>query len=102
MMTPHGLAPVSQPRRGRSKARERILEAAYQLFARQFGTNNLPDCSNMCHESSGTAMVQSIGVGKSTVVFEDFDVTDTIFIIGQNRPFCTGTTPTPFSRSSLL
>ena len=56
----------------------------YQLFVRQFGTNNLPDCSNMCHESSGTAMVQSIGVGKSTVVFEDFDVTDTIFIIGQN------------------
>ena len=56
----------------------------YQLFVRQFGTNNLPDCSNMCHESSGTAMVQSIGVGKSTVVFDDFDVTDTIFIIGQN------------------
>jgi molybdopterin-dependent oxidoreductase alpha subunit len=56
----------------------------YQLFVRQFGTNNLPDCSNMCHESSGTAMVQSIGVGKSTVVFGDFDVTDTIFIIGQN------------------
>src|SRR3954471_12123780 len=56
----------------------------YQLFARQFGTNNLPDCSNMCHESSGTAMVQSIGVGKSMVVFDDFDITDTIFIIGQN------------------
>jgi len=56
----------------------------YQLFVRQFGTNNLPDCSNMCHESSGTAMVQSIGVGKSTVVFDDFDVADTIFIIGQN------------------
>ena len=56
----------------------------YQLFVRQFGTNNLPDCSNMCHESSGTAMVESIGVGKSTVVFSDFDVTDTIFIIGQN------------------
>jgi len=56
----------------------------YQLFVRQFGTNNLPDCSNMCHESSGTAMVESIGVGKSTVVFTDFDETDTIFIIGQN------------------
>ncbi len=56
----------------------------YQLFVRQFGTNNLPDCSNMCHESSGTAMVESIGVGKSTVVFSDFDETDTIFIIGQN------------------
>jgi len=56
----------------------------YQLFVRQFGTNNLPDCSNMCHESSGTAMVESIGVGKSTVVFDDFDATDTVFIIGQN------------------
>src|SRR4051794_16673771 len=56
----------------------------YQLFVRQFGTNNLPDCSNMCHESSGTAMVDSIGVGKSTVVFSDFDETDTIFVIGQN------------------
>ena len=56
----------------------------YQLFVRSFGTNNLPDCSNMCHESSGTAMVESIGVGKSTVVFTDFDETDTIFIIGQN------------------
>ncbi len=56
----------------------------YQLFVRQFGTNNLPDCSNMCHESSGAAMVESIGVGKSTVVFTDFDETDTIFIIGQN------------------
>jgi len=56
----------------------------YQLFVRQFGTNNLPDCSNMCHESSGTAMVEGIGVGKSTVVFSDFDDCDTIFIIGQN------------------
>ncbi len=56
----------------------------YQLFVRQFGTNNLPDCSNMCHESSGLAMVDSIGVGKSTVVFTDFDECDTIFIIGQN------------------
>jgi len=56
----------------------------YQLFVRQFGTNNLPDCSNMCHESSGLAMAESIGVGKSTVVFTDFDECDTIFIIGQN------------------
>ena len=56
----------------------------YQLFVRQFGTNNLPDCSNMCHESSGAAMVRTIGVGKSTVVFSDFDETDTIFVIGQN------------------
>ena len=50
----------------------------YQLFVRQFGTNNWPDCSNMCHESSGAAMVENIGVDKSTVVFTDFDETDTI------------------------
>jgi len=56
----------------------------YQLFVRQFGTNNLPDCSNMCHESSGTGLVESIGVGKSTVTFGDFSETDLVFIIGQN------------------
>ena len=56
----------------------------YQLFVRQFGTNNLPDCSNMCHESSGTALKETIGVGKGTVRLEDFDLADTILIIGQN------------------
>jgi molybdopterin-dependent oxidoreductase alpha subunit len=56
----------------------------YQLFVRQFGTNNLPDCSNMCHESSGTGMKESIGFGKGTVTLEDFDRTDAIFVIGQN------------------
>ena len=56
----------------------------YQLFARQFGTNNLPDCSNMCHESSGAALSESIGIGKGCVKLEDFEQTDTIFIIGQN------------------
>jgi molybdopterin-dependent oxidoreductase alpha subunit len=56
----------------------------YQLFVRQFGTNNLPDCSNMCHESSGVALKEVIGVGKGTVKLEDFDLADTIFIIGQN------------------
>ena len=56
----------------------------YQLFARQFGTNNLPDCSNMCHESSGVAMNETIGVGKGCVKLEDFDLADAIFIIGQN------------------
>lgn len=56
----------------------------YQLFARQFGTNNLPDCSNLCHESSGLALREVIGVGKGTVKLEDFDLADTIFIIGQN------------------
>jgi len=56
----------------------------YQLFARQFGTNNLPDCSNMCHESSGVALKESIGIGKGCVRLEDFECTDAIFIIGQN------------------
>src|SRR5438105_15765048 len=56
----------------------------YQLFARQFGTNNLPDCSNMCHESSGAALNESIGIGKGCVTLEDFEKTDCIFIIGQN------------------
>lgn len=56
----------------------------YQLFVRQFGTNNLPDCSNLCHESSGLALREVIGVGKGTVTLEDFDLADTILIIGQN------------------
>lgn len=56
----------------------------YQLFARQLGTNNLPDCSNMCHESSGTGLTEAIGIGKGTVKLSDFDHADCIFIIGQN------------------
>ncbi|HZI60788.1 MAG TPA: molybdopterin-dependent oxidoreductase, partial [Pyrinomonadaceae bacterium] len=56
----------------------------YQLFVRQFGTNNLPDCSNMCHESSGSALSETIGVGKGTVTLEDFDRAEAIFVIGQN------------------
>ncbi|HVS21499.1 MAG TPA: FdhF/YdeP family oxidoreductase [Pyrinomonadaceae bacterium] len=56
----------------------------YQLFVRQFGTNNLPDCSNMCHESSSTGMKEAIGFGKGTVTLEDFDLADAIFVIGQN------------------
>jgi len=56
----------------------------YQLFVRQFGTNNLPDCSNMCHESSGTGLSETIGVGKGTVTLEDFALADAIFVIGQN------------------
>jgi len=56
----------------------------YQLFVRQFGTNNLPDCSNMCHESSGTALSETIGIGKGTVTLEDFDQAQAIFVIGQN------------------
>jgi molybdopterin-dependent oxidoreductase alpha subunit len=56
----------------------------YQLFVRQFGTNNLPDCSNMCHESSGSALSETIGVEKGTVTLEDFDQAQAIFVIGQN------------------
>ena len=56
----------------------------YQLFARRFGTNNLPDCSNMCHESSGCAMTAQIGIGKGTVTLEDFEHADAIFVVGQN------------------
>jgi molybdopterin-dependent oxidoreductase alpha subunit len=56
----------------------------YQLFIRQFGTNNLPDCSNMCHESSGVGMMETVGVGKGTVTLHDFDQADAIFILGQN------------------
>jgi len=50
----------------------------YQLFVRQFGTNNLPDCSNMCHESSGTGMKESLGFGKGTVTLEDFKLADAL------------------------
>ncbi|HEX8707600.1 MAG TPA: FdhF/YdeP family oxidoreductase [Pyrinomonadaceae bacterium] len=56
----------------------------YQLFVRRFGTNNLPDCSNMCHESSGSALTETIGIGKGTVTLEDFDLAEAIFVIGQN------------------
>jgi len=56
----------------------------YQLFAKEFGTNNMPDCSNMCHETSGAALRPTIGIGKGTVKLEDFYDTDVIVIIGQN------------------
>ncbi len=56
----------------------------YQLFGREVGTNNFPDCSNMCHESSGVALAESVGVGKGTVSLDDFQKADAIFIIGQN------------------
>lgn len=56
----------------------------YQLLARRLGTNNLPDCSNMCHESSGRGLSETIGVGKGTVSLDDFDRAEAIFVIGQN------------------
>ncbi|WP_030794284.1 FdhF/YdeP family oxidoreductase [Streptomyces sp. NRRL S-920] len=56
----------------------------YQLFARELGTNNLPDCSNMCHESSGSALTETIGVGKGSVLLEDLYKSDLIIVAGQN------------------
>jgi formate dehydrogenase major subunit len=56
----------------------------YQLFVRQFGTNNLPDCSNMCHESSGVALSRAIGIGKGSVTLSDIRVADLILVVGQN------------------
>ncbi|MDX3093759.1 FdhF/YdeP family oxidoreductase [Streptomyces sp. ME01-24h] len=56
----------------------------YQLFAREFGTNNLPDCSNMCHESSGSALAETIGIGKGSVLLEDLYRADLIIVAGQN------------------
>lgn len=56
----------------------------YQLFVRRFGTNNFPDCSNMCHEPTSVGLPESIGVGKGTVLLDDFAHTDAIFVIGQN------------------
>jgi molybdopterin-dependent oxidoreductase alpha subunit len=57
---------------------------AYQLLVRRFGTNNLPDCSNMCHESSGAALTETIGVGKGSVTLDDFALADLILVVGQN------------------
>jgi len=56
----------------------------YQLFVRQFGTNNLPDCSNMCHESTSFALPETVGIGKGTVKLDDFEKAQLILILGQN------------------
>ncbi len=56
----------------------------YQLFVRQFGTNNLPDCSNMCHESSGSALSETLGIGKGSVTLDDFNHADLVIVMGQN------------------
>ncbi len=78
----------------------------YQLFVRSYGTNNLPDCSNMCHESSGLAMKESIGVGKGTVTLDDFLLADTILCVGQNpgtnHPRMLGTLETAVKRGAKL
>ncbi|MBO9707503.1 MAG: FdhF/YdeP family oxidoreductase [Caulobacter sp.] len=56
----------------------------YQLLARAYGTNNFPDCSNMCHEATSVGLPQAIGVGKGTVTLEDFEAADAVFCIGHN------------------
>ena len=56
----------------------------YQLFVREYGTNNLPDCSNMCHESSGNGLMETIGIGKGTVKLDDFEKAEVVVVIGQN------------------
>ena len=66
----------------------------YQLFVSEYGTNNMPDCSNMCHESTALALAETIGIGKGTVTLEDFYDTDVIIIMGQN--------PAPIIRGCLL
>lgn len=57
---------------------------AYQAFVRAYGTNNLPDCSNMCHESSGVALTETIGIGKGSVTLEDVEHADLLIVVGQN------------------
>src|SRR5450830_1079263 len=61
-------------------------EAAFlfQLFVRQYGTNNFPDCSNMCHEPTSVGLPVTVGVGKGTVLLDDFDLCDTLLLFGQN------------------
>ncbi len=56
----------------------------YQLFARQVGTNNLPDCSNMCHESSGKGLAETVGIGKGSVTLQDLHQAELIIVMGQN------------------
>ena len=56
----------------------------YGLFVRAFGTNNMPDCSNMCHESSGVALSETLGIGKGSVVLDDFKEAEVVMVIGQN------------------
>ncbi len=56
----------------------------YQLFVRMFGTNNFPDCSNMCHEATSRGLPATVGIGKGTVTLDDFELADTILIFGQN------------------
>ncbi len=87
-------AKIGQHLRGLNNPNEAVFytsgrtsnEAAflYQLFVREFGTNNMPDCSNMCHEATSVALAEAIGVGKATIQLSDYDEAEAIFIFGQN------------------
>ena len=89
-----GFAKVASALRGLSSPNQAVFytsgrtsnEAAflYQLFVRAYGTNNLPDCSNMCHESSGVGLGETVGIGKGSVTLEDIHEADTIIVMGQN------------------
>ncbi|WP_426290612.1 FdhF/YdeP family oxidoreductase [Sphingomonas sp. TWP1-3-1] len=82
-----GLAAVPDPNQAEFYTSGRCSNEAaflYQLFVRLYGTNNFPDCSNMCHEATSVGLPKSIGIGKGTVSLEDFDHTDLILSIGHN------------------
>ena len=87
MLIAERLAALDDPNRALFYTSGRTSNEAaylYQLFVRLYGTNNFPDCSNMCHEASGVGMKASLGVGKGTVRLEDFEQADAIFVFGQN------------------
>ena len=82
-----GLAALEDPNQAEFYTSGRCSNEAaflYQLFARLYGTNNFPDCSNMCHEATSVGLPKSIGIGKGTVSLEDFDHADLILSIGHN------------------
>ncbi|MEV5839008.1 FdhF/YdeP family oxidoreductase [Nocardia sp. NPDC052112] len=83
----HSLAELDNPNQASFYTSGRLGNEAtflYQLLARELGTNNLPDCSNMCHEASGRALQASLGTGKGTADLKDWETADALFIIGVN------------------
>src|SRR6185369_2314679 len=82
-----GLAALDNPDRAEFYTSGRCSNEAaflYQLFVRMYGTNNFPDCSNMCHEATSRGLPGTVGIGKGTVTLDDFELADTIMIFGQN------------------
>ena len=79
---PNALRELDSPHQASFYTSGRLSNEAtflYQLWVREFGTNNLPDCSNMCHEASGRALTASLGTGKGTVDLDDWETADAIF-----------------------